>query len=122
MEETKLLLDVHEKPPAIKWVILALQHVFAMFGATILVPIMVNTAAGQTVLTIPVALETSGIGTLIYILCTKGKSPVYLGSSFAFIAPLAAAFIKGRNFRCNDRDYGSRTSICNICYYNIFCR
>ena len=46
-------------------------------------------------LTIPVALVTSGIGTLIYILCTKGKSPVYLGSSFAFITPIAAAFLKG---------------------------
>ncbi len=95
MEEKKLLLDVDEKPQLSKWIILALQHVFAMFGATILVPILVNSAAGQTVLTIPVALVTSGIGTLIYILCTKGKSPVYLGSSFAFIAPLAAAFLKG---------------------------
>ena len=96
MEQTKkLLLDVNEKPTIAKWIILAIQHVFAMFGATILVPIMVNTAAGETVLTIPVALVTSGIGTLIYILCTKGRSPVYLGSSFAFIAPLAAAYAKG---------------------------
>ena len=95
MEEQKMLYDVNEKPPIAKWIILALQHVFAMFGATILVPILVNTAAGEVVLTIPVALVTSGIGTLIYILCTKGKSPVYLGSSFAFIAPLAAAFVKG---------------------------
>ena len=90
-----MLFDVNEKPPIAKWIILALQHVFAMFGATILVPILVNSAAGEVVLTIPVALVTSGIGTLIYILCTKGKSPVYLGSSFAFIAPLAAAFVKG---------------------------
>ncbi len=95
MEQQKLLFDINEKPPITKWIILALQHVFAMFGATILVPILVNTAAGTTVLTIPVALVTSGIGTLIYILCTKGKSPVYLGSSFAFITPIAAAFIKG---------------------------
>ena len=95
MEQEKLLLDVNEKPKLAKWIILALQHVFAMFGATILVPILVNSAAGETVLTIPVALVTSGIGTLIYILCTKGKSPVYLGSSFAFIAPLSAAFLKG---------------------------
>ena len=96
MEQTKkLLLDVNEKPTIAKWIILALQHVFAMFGATILVPIMVNTSAGETVLSIPVALVTSGIGTLIYILCTKGRSPVYLGSSFAFIAPLAAAYVKG---------------------------
>lgn len=95
MEEKKMTLDVNEKPPIVKWIILAIQHVFAMFGATILVPILVNSAAGETVLTIPVALVTSGIGTLIYILCTKGKSPVYLGSSFAFIAPLAAAYLKG---------------------------
>lgn len=94
MKEANLLLDVNEKPKVLNWIILAIQHVFAMFGATILVPILVNAAAGQTVLTIPVALVTSGIGTLIYILCTKGKSPVYLGSSFAFITPLAVGAVK----------------------------
>lgn len=94
-EKNNLILDVNEKPSIGKWIILALQHVFAMFGATILVPILVNAGAGEEVLTIPVALVSSGIGTLIYILCTKGKSPVYLGSSFAFIAPLIAAYIKG---------------------------
>ena len=95
MKNKKMTYDVDECPPLKEWIILALQHVFAMFGATILVPILVNSAAGETVLTIPVALVTSGIGTLIYVLCTKGKSPVYLGSSFAFIAPIAAAFLKG---------------------------
>lgn len=95
MKNKKMVLDVSEKPPISKWIILAIQHVFAMFGATILVPILVNSAAGEEVLTIPVALVASGIGTLIYILCTKGKSPVYLGSSFAFIAPMAAAYLKG---------------------------
>lgn len=95
MEENKMILDVNEKPTILKWIVLAIQHVFAMFGATVLVPILVNSAAGETVLTIPVALVASGIGTLLYILCTKGKSPVYLGSSFAFIAPLAAAYLKG---------------------------
>lgn len=94
MKKKKMLYDIDECPPLGKWIVLALQHVFAMFGATILVPILVNAAAGETVLTIPVALVTSGIGTLIYILCTKGKSPVYLGSSFAFIAPIAAAYMK----------------------------
>ena len=93
-EKNRLLYDTHEKPPIATWIILAIQHVFAMFGATILVPLLVNQAAGETVLTIPVALVMSGIGTLIYILCTKGKSPVYLGSSFAFIAPIALAFAK----------------------------
>lgn len=93
--KTKMTYDVNEKPPVAKWIVLAIQHVFAMFGATILVPILVNAAAGEEVLTIPVALVASGIGTLLYILCTKGKSPVYLGSSFAFITPIAAAFFKG---------------------------
>lgn len=91
----KMTYDINEKPPIAKWIILAFQHVFAMFGATILVPILVNATAGETVLTIPVALVASGIGTLIYILCTRGKSPVYLGSSFAFITPIAAAYLKG---------------------------
>ena len=91
----KMMYDIDEFPPFGKAIILAFQHVFAMFGATVLVPILVNAAAGKEVLTIPVALVASGIGTLIYIACTKGKSPVYLGSSFAFIAPLAAAYLKG---------------------------
>lgn len=95
MKNKKLLYDIEEMPPIGKSIILALQHVFAMFGATILVPILVNAAAGAEVITIPVALVSAGIGTLIYILCTKGKSPVFLGSSFAFIAPIAAAYIKG---------------------------
>ena len=95
MKESKMTYDIEEMPPLGKSIILAFQHLFAMFGATILVPILVNAAAGKEVLTIPVALVTSGIGTLIYILCTKGKSPVYLGSSFAFITPIAAAYLKG---------------------------
>ena len=95
MKTKKMTYDIDEVPPLKEWIILALQHVFAMFGATILVPILVNSAAGKEVLTIPVALVASGIGTLIYILCTKGRSPVYLGSSFAFITPIAAAYVKG---------------------------
>ena len=95
MKENKMTYDIKDWPPLSKSIILAFQHLFAMFGATILVPILVNKAAGAEVLTIPVALVASGIGTLIYILCTKGKSPVYLGSSFAFIVPVAAAYTKG---------------------------
>ena len=92
-----LLYDVNETPPKGKMVILALQHVLAMFGATILVPMLVNKIAGTEVLTIPVALFASGVGTLIYLLCTKGKSPVYLGSSFAFISPIAYAYLASGN-------------------------
>lgn len=95
MKDKKMTYDIGDMPPIGKSIILAFQHLFAMFGATILVPILVNAAAGKEVLTIPVALVTSGIGTLIYIVCTKCKSPVYLGSSFAFIVPIAAAYAKG---------------------------
>lgn len=91
-ENNNMLLGVRDKPPALRWVLLAVQHVCAMFGATILVPIVVNTTAGADVLSIPVALVTSGIGTLIYLICTRGRSPVYLGSSFAFIAPMVAGY------------------------------
>ncbi len=64
--------------------ILALQHMFAMFGATVLVPSL-------TGLNPAVALFTSGLGTLIFHMITGGKVPAYLGSSFAFIAPIIAA-------------------------------
>ena len=91
---SKMLLDVNDRPPVGKWLLLSLQHVFAMFGATVLVPILVNQAAGSEVLSISVALISSGIGTLIYIICTRGKSPIYLGSSFAFISPMIVGFLK----------------------------
>lgn len=90
-----LLYDTNEKPTPGKWIILAMQHIFAMFGATILVPLLVNEQAGAQVLSIPVTLIASGIGTIVYILCTKGKSPVYLGSSFAYITPMAVAYAAG---------------------------
>ena len=63
--------------------ILALQHLVAMFGATVLVPFL-------TGLDPSVALFTAGCGTLIFHLCTKGKVPVFLGSSFAFIPVIIA--------------------------------
>ena len=84
-QSVKLLYDVNEKPKSLEWLILSLQHVFAMFGATVLVPILVNQGikdgGGGELLSIAVALVTAGIGTLLYILCTKGKSPVFLGIS-----------------------------------------
>ncbi|XMB67837.1 solute carrier family 23 protein [Mycoplasmatota bacterium zrk1] len=79
-----LVLDIREKPAKGLWALLSFQHVFAMFGATVLVPIL-------TGLSISVALFASGIGTLIYIACTKAKVPVYLGSSFAYIAAISIA-------------------------------
>ena len=94
-ENSNMLLGVGERPPALRWVLLAIQHVCAMFGATILVPIVVNTTAGADILSIPVALVSSGLGTLIYLICTRNRSPVYLGSSFAFIAPMVAGYAIG---------------------------
>ena len=84
IEEKKLLLDVDEKPEFWPGLLLSFQHVFAMFGATILVPIL-------TGLPIEVALLMSGVGTLIYHMITKSKVPVYLGSSFAFIGAMQIA-------------------------------
>ena len=92
--DKKLLYDTYERPPILQMIILAFQHIFAMFGATILVPILINDAAGTEVISISTALFASGIGTLLYIICTKGKSPVYLGNSFAFITPIVLAFSK----------------------------
>jgi uracil permease len=70
-----------DRPGLGYWIPLSIQHVFAMFGATILVPIL-------TGLDPATALFTAGTGTLIYILCTGAKVPAFLGSSFAFIPPL----------------------------------
>ncbi|WP_173916542.1 solute carrier family 23 protein [Halobacillus sp. Marseille-Q1614] len=74
-------LGIHERPNASKWLMLSMQHLFAMFGATILVPFL-------TGLPPAVALVSSGFGTLAYILITRGRVPAYLGSSFAFIYPI----------------------------------
>lgn len=95
MEEKEMIYGIRDKPPIAEWILLSLQRLCAIFGATMLVPIVVNSTVGEPVLSVPVALITSGIGTIIYIICTKGKSPVYLGSSFAFIAPMIAGFAIG---------------------------
>lgn len=79
-----LILGIQEKPEPRQWLLLSLQHVFAMFGATILVPIILG-------MPVSVALFASGLGTLIYIFFTKAKVPMYLGSSFAYISALAIA-------------------------------
>lgn len=80
---TETALDVWERPGPHLWLVLSLQHLFAMFGATILVPVL-------TGLSPAVALVTSGLGTLLYMVVTGFRIPAYLGSSFAFIAPIVA--------------------------------
>lgn len=82
--KANLLFDVHEKPAPFQGILLSFQHVFAMFGATILVPLILG-------MPVSVALFASGIGTLIYQVATQFKVPVYLGSSFAYISAMALA-------------------------------
>lgn len=83
-KQTDMILDVGDRPPLLQWLFLSFQHVFAMFGATILVPTL-------TGLPVSVALFASGVGTLIYTFVTKRKVPVYLGSSFAYISAVVIA-------------------------------
>ncbi|MFA6693695.1 MAG: solute carrier family 23 protein [Bacillota bacterium] len=81
------VVDVNESLPLAQNAALSLQHVFAMFGATVLVPFLTGMDPS-------IALLASGIGTLIFLLCTKGQVPAYLGSSFAFISPIIAVSAK----------------------------
>lgn len=78
---TRRTIGVEERPPLLQTIPLSLQHLFAMFGATVIVPILfgVNPAT---------ILLFNGVGTLIYLFICKGKIPAYLGSSFAFISPV----------------------------------
>ncbi|PWJ50981.1 uracil permease [Faecalicatena contorta] len=90
--ESKKIIQVEEKVPFNMLVPLSIQHMFAMFGASVLVPFIfgINPA---------VVLLMNGIGTLLFIFITKGKAPAYLGSSFAFLAPAGIVISKwGYNY------------------------
>ena len=80
MKDTEIL-GPHDRPNLARWIPLSFQHVFAMFGATILVPLLTGLSPST-------ALFTAGTGTLIYIVITSAKVPAFLGSSFAFIPAL----------------------------------
>ncbi|WP_305798064.1 solute carrier family 23 protein [Parageobacillus sp. VR-IP] len=84
----KPVLDIQDRPSTMQWLTLSLQHLFAMFGATILVPYLVGLSPS-------IALITSGLGTLAFLIITKWQVPAYLGSSFAFISPIIAAKTAG---------------------------
>jgi len=87
---SKKIIGIEEKVP-LKWLIpLSLQHTFAMFGASVLVPILFGIDAG-------IVLFMNGVGTLLFIYITKGKAPAYLGSSFAFLGP-ALQIINSENY------------------------
>ena len=83
----KLIYNVQDKPKFGQVLIFAFQQLLAIMAATIVVPVIVGNGMSQTA-----ALCGAGIGTLVYLLFTKFRSPVFLGSSFAFLGPMAAAF------------------------------
>ena len=77
------IIQVNERPPLLQSIPLSLQHLFAMFGASVLVPMLFKIDPGTVLL-------FNGIGTLIYLFLCQGKVPAYLGSSFAFLSPVFA--------------------------------
>ena len=99
----KMIYGVKDRPKAGKLILFALQQLLAILAATITVPIAVNGITATpgdfnytaSNLSISAALVGAGLGTLVYLLFTKFRSPVFLGSSFAFIGSMAAAFAGG---------------------------
>ncbi len=91
----KLFFDVQDKPKFGQLIVFAIQQLLAIMAATLVVPVIINSNAGlegKDAMSTAAALFGAGIGTLVYVLFTKAKSPVFLGSSFAFIGSMTAAF------------------------------
>ena len=86
----KLVYDINDKPPVGKLIVLAIQQLLAILAATIAVPTIIGLPTQ-----IPAAILGAGVGTIVYLLFTRFKSPVFLGSSFAFINSLAGAMAFG---------------------------
>ena len=80
MAKSRKIIQIQERVPLAKGIPLSIQHTFAMFSASVLVPYILGISPS-------IALLMNGIGTLIFIFVTKGGAPAYLGSSFAFISP-----------------------------------
>ena len=83
----KLIYGVKDKPKFSQVIVFAIQQLLAIMAATVVVPTIVGNGMSQ-----PAALFGAGVGTIVYLLFTKFRSPVFLGSSFAFIGPMCAAF------------------------------
>ena len=86
----KLIYDVHEKPKFGDLIVFAIQQLLAIMAATLVVPVITGNGMSSVA-----ALFGAGMGTIVYLLFTKFKSPVFLGSSFAFLGSMAAAFAGG---------------------------
>ncbi|NLW73541.1 MAG: uracil-xanthine permease [Clostridiales bacterium] len=91
----KLYYNVSDRPKTGRLIVFALQQLLAIITATLVVPVIINQTTGTTNMSPAAALFGAGVGTLIYVLFTKAKSPVFLGSSFAFIGSMVAAFSGG---------------------------
>lgn len=100
MEKSKnLILDVEESPKKIhEWFLFSIQHVLAMLVACITVPLLTGLPIAATII-------SAGIGTFIYILITKGKSPVFLSSSFAYLSPMSSALSIGLIGKASGMNY-----------------
>ncbi len=88
----QLVYKVKDRPPVGKLLIAALQQLLAILAATIAVPAAINTQFPDANMSASAALLGAGVGTIVYLLFTKFRSPVFLGSSFAFLGSMAAAF------------------------------
>ena len=91
----KLTYGISDKPKFGQLIVFAIQQLLAIMAATLVVPVIINGNAGLTgdnAMSTAAALFGAGIGTLVYVLFTKFKSPVFLGSSFAFLGSMTAAF------------------------------
>lgn len=91
----KLVYKVKDRPPFGKTLVFALQQLLAILAATIAVPAVINSSIPGAAMSQSAALFGAGVGTLVYLLFTKFRSPVFLGSSFAFIGSMLAAFAGG---------------------------
>ncbi len=98
----KLIYDVHDKPAWSKTIVFAFQQMIAIMAATLLVPMLVSSYAtqeGYSIVADPAAaLFGAGIGTLVYILCSRKKSPVFLGSSFTFLGAYEACLLQNYGY------------------------
>ena len=90
----KLIYGVKDKPKFGQLIVFAIQQLLAIMTATLVVPVIINQTCGTT-MDSAAALFGAGVGTLVYVLFTQKKSPVFLGSSFAFIGSMIAAFAGG---------------------------
>ena len=91
----KLVYQVKDRPPFGKTLVFALQQLLAILAATIAVPAAINSKIPGAAMSQSAALFGAGVGTIVYLLFTKFRSPVFLGSSFAFIGSMLAAFAGG---------------------------